>query len=102
MEENSQRIPPLRELIDTELPAAELERLERVDALLRATRPRLRLAATPDEQTEQLSLTYRELALIYRSLQAAKTLRALPDESELLDDALQLIDQALRRAISAC
>jgi hypothetical protein len=99
MDESSHRIPPVRELVDTDLAAAELERLERVDALLRATRPRLRLVATPDEQTQRLSLSYRELSLIYRSLQAAKTLRALPAEGELLDDTLQVVDQALREAI---
>jgi hypothetical protein len=99
MEESSHRIPPVRELIDTDLPAPELERLERVDALLRATRPRLRLVATHDEQTQQLKLTHRELSLIYRSLQAAKTLGAVPTENELLDDTIQLVDQALRGAI---
>jgi hypothetical protein len=42
-----------------------------------------------------VTLTFDELALIYKSLQAAKTLGALPPEDELLDDTMQLVDQAL-------
>jgi hypothetical protein len=98
MEESSHRIPPVRELIDTDLPAAELERLKRVDALLRATRPRLRLVATRAEPTHDLKLTFRELSLIYRSLQAAKALGPVPTENELLDDTIQLVNQALDEA----
>ena len=77
-------IPPVCELVDM-VPAGELERLARVDALLRATR----------SETHELKLTLRELSVIQRALQAAKTLGALPD-GELLDDTIQLVDQALR------
>jgi hypothetical protein len=73
-------------------------------------RPSLRLVTTPraatgsrshrtDEQTHELKLTFGELALIYKSLQAVKTLGALPPQDELLNDTIQLVDQALDRAI---
>jgi hypothetical protein len=73
-------------------------------------RPSLRLVTTPpattgstrqrtDKQTHELKLTFGELALIYKSLQAAKTLGALPPQDELLNDTIQLVDQALNRAI---
>lgn len=39
-----------------------------------------------------------ELVLIYRSLQAVKALGALPPQDELLDDTIQLVDQALDEA----
>jgi hypothetical protein len=44
-------------------------------------------------------LSFRELALIYKSLQAAKTLGALPPQDELLNDTIQLVEQALNRAV---
>jgi hypothetical protein len=47
----------------------------------------------------ELRLTFDELALIYKSLQAVKTLGALPSEDELLEDTIQLVDQALNDAI---
>ncbi len=56
-------------------------------------------AAETDEQTLELKLSFAELALIYKSLQAAKTLGALAPQDELLDDTIQLVDQALNRAI---
>jgi hypothetical protein len=96
MTQTPHRTPPLRELIDTALPPDELERLVRVDALLRANRPRLHLVRARPE-THELRLSFRELSLIYRSLQAAKTLGALP-EDELLDNTIQLVDQALTGA----
>jgi hypothetical protein len=46
-----------------------------------------------------LALTTDELALIYKSLQAVKTLGALPPQDELLEDTIQLVDQALNDAI---
>ena len=58
--------------------------------------PYLRLV-TREEQTHELRLTFRELTLIHRSLQAAKTLGALP-EQELLDDTIQLVEQTLKDA----
>jgi hypothetical protein len=48
---------------------------------------------------QELTLTFEELALIYKSLQAVKTLGALPSEDELLEDTIQLVDQALNDAI---
>jgi hypothetical protein len=48
-----------------------------------------------DARKQEVTLTFDELALIYKSLQAAKTLGALPPEDELLDDTMQLVDQAL-------
>ena len=112
--------PRLCELIDTDLPADELERLARVDAFLRtavpsdgageSVRPSLRLVTTQpaatastheraDKQTHELKFTFNELALIYKSLQAAKTLGALPPQDELLDDTIELVDQALKRTV---
>jgi hypothetical protein len=52
-----------------------------------------------DAQTRELKLTFDELALIYKSLQAVKTLGALPPQDEVLNDAMQLVDEALNRAV---
>jgi hypothetical protein len=143
MRQSQPREHRLRQLIGTDIPADEVERLTRVDALLRlaadhdrvegqvfcfalrvATRARrpsyanhgeavrstsrpvaTRSAATPaarrriDNETHDLKLTFGELALIHKSLQAAKTLGALPPQDELLNDTIQLVDQALNKAI---
>jgi hypothetical protein len=48
----------------------------------------------------ELTLSFDELMLIYKSLQAAKTLGALPPEDELLDDTIQVVDQALDIALT--
>jgi hypothetical protein len=48
---------------------------------------------------QELTLTFDELALIYKSLQAVRTLGALPSEEELLEDTIQLFDQALNDAL---
>jgi hypothetical protein len=85
------RCEHIRELIDTDLPTGELERLARVDRLLRAA-VRARPALT-------LEVGFRELALIYRSLQAVRTLGAPPLQDELLDDTIELVDRALQGAI---
>jgi hypothetical protein len=72
-------------------------------------RPTLRLVPVPstttqptrptrDEPTHTVTLKFSELALIYKSLQAAKTLGALPPQDELLNDTIQIVDQALNRA----
>jgi hypothetical protein len=95
MTQRTQCIPPLRELVDGELTCEEAERLARVDALLRAARPPLRLAETA---AYDLKLTYRELSLVYRSLQAARTLGALADD-QLFDDTIGSVDRALRAAL---
>jgi len=43
----------------------------------------------------EVRLTFDELALIYKSLEAVKTLGALPPQDELLDDTIQIVDQSL-------
>jgi hypothetical protein len=72
-----------------------------------SARPTLKLVTPPamtrptwrsEEQTHELQLTFDGLALIYKSLQAAKALGALPPQDELLNDTIQLVDQALDRA----
>jgi hypothetical protein len=153
MQQSQQCAPRLRELIDTDVPADELERLARVDALLRASvhteppceRTRAAISAALDHELSELEsvrvrkhvercascrafqadaeqeatalrtaplkpartateayelkLGFGELALIYKSLQAVKTLGALPPQDELLDDTLELVDQALKKAV---
>jgi hypothetical protein len=53
----------------------------------------------PPLPKQELTLTFDELALIYKSLQAVKTLGALPSGDELLADTIQLVDKALNDAI---
>jgi hypothetical protein len=48
-----------------------------------------------DVRRHELTLTFDELVLIYKSLQAVKTLGALPPEDELLEDTIRVVDQAL-------
>jgi Putative zinc-finger len=50
-------------------------------------------------ETYELRLAFGELALIYKSLQAVRTLGALPPQDELLNDTMELVDQALKRAV---
>jgi hypothetical protein len=45
--------------------------------------------------THEVRLTFDELALIYKALEAVRTLRALPPQEELLDDTIQVVDQGL-------
>lgn len=52
-----------------------------------------------DVQRRQLKLTFGELVLIFKALQAVKTLGALPREDELLDDTIDLVDRALAAAV---
>jgi hypothetical protein len=73
-----------------------------------ASRPSLRLVTTPprmeaawiasEEQPIELKLGFRQLDLIYRSLQAIRTLGLVPRQDDLLTDTLQLIDVALEEA----
>lgn len=44
---------------------------------------------------QEVRLTFDELALIYKSLEAIKTLGALPPQDELLEDTIQVVDQSL-------
>jgi hypothetical protein len=57
------------------------------------------LIRSVDGPNQELTLTFDQLALIYKSLQAVKSLGALPSEDELLDDTIQLVDQALNDAL---
>jgi hypothetical protein len=52
-----------------------------------------------DRQRRELKLTFGELVLIFKALQAVKTLGALPREDELLDDTIDLVDRALAAAV---
>jgi hypothetical protein len=47
----------------------------------------------------QLRLTFDQLALIRKSLQAVRTLGVLPHRDELLDDTTELVEQALMEAV---
>jgi anti-sigma factor RsiW len=72
-------------------------------------RANLKLVATPtatgsterrrDDQAHPLMLTFGQLALVYKSLQAVKTLGALPPQDELLNDTIQLVDLAMKEAV---
>jgi hypothetical protein len=48
-----------------------------------------------EAQTYELKLSFDQLTLIYKSLLAAKSLGVLSQEDELVDDTIQLVDQAL-------
>jgi len=48
---------------------------------------------------QQPRLTFDQLALIHKSLQATQTLGVLPRRDELLDDTIELVDQALTEAV---
>ena len=110
----------LRGLIDADVPAGELERLGRVDTLLRAvagrdrdeaaTEPRrssLSLVAAPtpteestcDDESHDVKLTYGELVLVHKSLQAVRALGHLPPHDELLDDTIHVVELALAKAL---
>jgi hypothetical protein len=52
-----------------------------------------------DTQRRRLKLTFGELVLIFKALQAVKTLDALPRQDELLDDTIDLVDRALTAAV---
>lgn len=54
-----------------------------------------RSALPANAERQEVEFTFDELALIYKSLQAVKTLAVLPRNDELLDDTIQRIDQAL-------
>ena len=52
-----------------------------------------------DREELQLRLTFGELVLIFKALQAVKTLDGLPRQDELLDDTIDLVDRALSAAV---
>lgn len=51
------------------------------------------------DRNPKLELTYDQLALIHKSLQAVRALGVLPPRDELLDDTMLAIDQALNAAV---
>ena len=127
MRQSTQSVWQLWDLSDADLAADELERMTRVGALLRtvadldreeaarsssadANRPSLRVIptrppptaskeATNKDETYELSLTFSQLVLVSKSLQAVKTLGHLPPQDELLDDTIHLVTLALTRAV---
>lgn len=48
-----------------------------------------------DDHNPRLDLTFDQLALVHKSLQAVRALGVLPPRDELLDDTILLVDQAL-------
>jgi hypothetical protein len=52
-----------------------------------------------NDRNPRLELTFDQLALIHKSLQAVRALGVLPPRDELLDDTVQLVDQALDEAV---
>ena len=61
-----------------------------------ADRMRAWLDPVPPQNAErEVRLTFDELGLIYKSLEAVRTLAALPPQDELLEDTLQIVDQSL-------
>jgi hypothetical protein len=67
----------------------------------RATVDRIRARSDPrppqrgGASRKEVRLTFDELALIYKSLEAVKTLGALPPQNELFEDTIQIVDQSL-------
>ncbi len=47
-----------------------------------------------DDAKFELTLSFDELALIYKSLMAAKSLGILSQEDEFVDDTIQLVERA--------
>jgi hypothetical protein len=47
----------------------------------------------------EIRVTFDQLALIHKSLQAVRTLGVLPPQDELLADTMQIVDQALLDAV---
>jgi hypothetical protein len=56
------------------------------------------IAFMTGEQRHELKLSFDQLALIQKSLLAAKSLGVLSQEDELVDDTIQLVNQALDAA----
>jgi hypothetical protein len=47
----------------------------------------------------RLELTFDQLALVHKSLQAVRALGVFPPQDELFTDTMQLVDQALSDAV---
>jgi hypothetical protein len=61
------------------------------------TGPRI-VRSRSDEQRIELTLSFGELTLVHRSLEAVKTLGAFEPQDELLNDTIDLVDLALNEA----
>src|SRR5262249_41614859 len=79
--------------------AVKAERASKEDS--GRARPSVDVSPTPNAAApeQELKLTFDRLALNYKTLPDIKTLGGLATEDELLDDTIQLIDQALNDAI---
>jgi hypothetical protein len=86
-----------------------IEKLNAASGLEAAPR-RLSLVRTPppsrgsawgggEAEDIELKLSFRQLTLIHKALQAVKTLGALPPQDELLQDTLHRVDLALDEAV---
>jgi hypothetical protein len=64
-----------------------------VDRIRAWSDPGPRLSGEASRQ--EVRFTFDELALVYKSLEAVKTLGALPPQDELLQDTIQVVDQSL-------
>jgi hypothetical protein len=51
-----------------------------------------------DDAKFELTLSFDELTLIYKSLMAAKALGVLSQEDEFVDDTIQLVERAVNAA----
>ena len=49
----------------------------------------------------KVQLTFDQLVLIYKSLEAVRTLSVLPQGDELLDETIEIVDRALEDAVRA-
>jgi hypothetical protein len=85
----------LRELVGDVAPD-ELERLARADELLRTAATVLDPDHTLVRGTHELKLTLAELTAVSKALRAARTLGPPPPEDRLLDDAIAIVDLALK------
>jgi hypothetical protein len=47
----------------------------------------------------KLQLTFDQLVLVYKSLEAVRTLSVLPQGDELLDETIEIVDRALEDAV---
>jgi hypothetical protein len=63
---------------------------------IRRVLPHVRRSGGRRRRGQQLVLTFDQLALIFKSLEAIKTLGVLPRQDELLGDTVQIVDQELR------
>ena len=78
--------------------------LSRTSIVVSAERPSKALLRTVGEMDTSapaptVRLTFDQLALIYKSLLAARALGVWPPRDELLDDTMQVVDQALDEAV---